>query len=621
MREPLTLTLSRALGPGLVETGTVGQRCGDGVAAPPGIRGPKIEKTCRGGASEGMSGIPSLKLRRAPSLRDGLLPSSGPTPRPPSLGAGFRLHTAVLSVPSAGPANDAARVRNGGSPLLKRGARMRQAASLQCAAKTTGCLGGGLLQVSSAPALLGTEAKTPRAARGMVRKVSKVLIDYPGAGSASSGAGEGRRSTTDRMLSTWPCSKDWAAPNPRRSTIAKRVSFGDEETFWDPTSPTGPLYSSKSREDGTPTPALRQSGKKMDGLFELRRCGKDDAVPSPPAVPSATPLPVATPPATPPAVLAAGGDGQGGADAGRRGSKDAALDPGDDSDEALMYAVLRDLNDKEEQLRAMEAQMVTILKNVNDSGGARHATAVISGRILAVARRKASLLHDVEERTESLRTAHARREEIVPSIVSGKASAPEELGGIRRFLEKYTHGPGHPADENKSHFAKFAQSFKLPKQHEALARLKALADEVGEFWADTCLAEAEKGHGHAVLRRLFDVALGTGVDQDHPKLVRAIRILNDRLAERVLKEAQERQKKDAFQEEMGKMPRVGAASEMGDKIEQDVFAAVKEGVPENDPRLQQAMEICKALRQKDGERKRLEGRQKRLEAQAASAKT
>lgn len=471
------------------------------------------------------------------------------------------------------------------------------------AAKTTGSLGGGLLHVSSAPALLGTEAKTPRAARGMVRKVSKVLIDYP----AASPVGN-RSSAAERMSRTWPVSKDWTVANPKRSSSAKRVSFGGEETIWDPNSPTGPLHSSKSLEDGTPTRALKQSGKKMDGLFELRRCGKNASEIQGDVSASAPTSPL-------------GPEAKHIADEVRKGSKDVPLDPTDDSEEALMYAVLRDLNDKEEKLRVMEAAMSSILKNVNNSGGARHATAVISGRILAVARRKASLLHDVEERTVGLKAAHDRREQIVPLIVAGKAQPPEELGGISKFLEKYTHGPGHPADENKSHFAKFAQTFKLPKQHEALARLKSLADEVGEFWADTCLAEAEKGHGHAVLRRLFDVALGTGVDQDHPKLVRAIRILNDRLAERVLKEAEERQKKDAFQEEMGKIPRVGAASEVGDKIEQDVFAAVKEGVPENEPRLQQAMEICKALRQKDGERKRLEGRQKRLEAQAAAAKS
>merc|ERR1719291_1536214 len=99
-----------------------------------------------------------------------------------------------------------------------------------------------------------------------------------------------------------------------------------------------------------------------------------------------------------------------------------------------------------------------------------------------VARRKASLLHDVEARIVSLRRMHGQREELVPALVAGSRKPPEELGGIKRFLEEYTHSPGHPADENKSQFVKFAQTFRLPRTHQALIELRALADEVGEFW-------------------------------------------------------------------------------------------------------------------------------------------
>lgn len=119
---------------------------------------------------------------------------------------------------------------------------------------------------------------------------------------------------------------------------------------------------------------------------------------------------------------------------------------------------------------------------------------------------------------------------------------------------------------------------------------------------------------------MYDIALGTGVDEDHPKLLRAIKILNDRLAERVLKEAKERQQRDATAEEKGTAPKSGQATLLADKIEQDIFDAVEEGVPEADPRMKEALEICKALRNKDGERRRMENREKRLAEAKAKAK-
>jgi len=280
----------------------------------------------------------------------------------------------------------------------------------------------------------------------------------------------------------------------------------------------------------------------------------------------------------------------------------------------MLYTVLRDSGDTSEQLRAIVASLSSQLKLAEDAGGARHATALISERVLAVARRKESLLRDVEDRFASLQAAHGWRDEMLPLLVADTAKPQPELAGIIAFLTKYTHGNGHPADADKTDFAHFARSLRLPWQHNALGNLRELADEVGEYWADACLSEAEKGHGHSVLRRLFDVALGTGVDKGHPKLVRAIRILSDRLADKVVEDAEERQQKDANLEASIGVAKVGHASDLADRIEKDIFAAVEEGVPQADHRLARATAICKALRQKDGERKRLEGRQRRLDA-------
>jgi len=420
----------------------------------------------------------------------------------------------------------------------------------------------------------------------------------------------------ERMLQTWPQTRvstpPQSLPKPKKSASAKRVSFGGKEEFvWDPNSPTGPLCSSKSTEDGKPTFSLLTSHRKMDALWDLRRTSKGPE--------NTQPKGETVDASHTDNALEVPDEALVEANTSTKASEELLQKLTEETDETLMYGILKDLHDKKEPLRVLEASLEAGLKVVSDSGGARHATAVISSRILSVARRKASLLHDVEARTELFIEAHNRREELVPLIVADKEKAPSELGGVLQFIAAYTH-KGQPADENKSQFAKFAASFKLPGEHDALKNLKAIADDAGEFWAKACLSEAEKGQGHAVLRRLFDVALGTGVDTDHPMLVRASRILNDRLAERVLKDAEDRRRKDIMQEEMGKVPKVGYASDLGDKIEQDIFAAVAEGVPDSDHRLQAALEICRTLRQKDGERKRLEGRQKRLDAAAAAKK-
>jgi len=611
-----------------------------------------------------------------------LLPSAAPTPRATSadqgnaaeqrilsgfvVKAGTHLRPAVLCVPSGGPANDPARARNGGVPLTRlRGDRcvLGNAASAGTTWPTSP------MRVSSVPALHirahseSPKAKTPRAARGMVRRVSKVLLNYPLATRSLEGStgnssrvlrslvvsaddpsnnGDHESAQADRVVSQPPRSAS-AARSPR-STSLKRVSWA-EEWDWDPSSPTGQVYSSKSLENGMPTPALQKSVRKMDALYGLRRCAKGGSG-GMPALPTAavvedhlaedaavkvtatSQLQAAT--GTLPHVDADAGSGvvvspaiksdaaASGAPAAASGELAAAI-TADDSDEALMYAVLRDTEDTEAQLRIMESSMDSVLKECASAGGARHATALISGRILAVARRKASLLHDVEKRLAEFETAHARREDLLSRIVADTESAPEALRGVKKFIAMYTHSPGHPADENKSQFTRFASTFKLPRKHGVLDKFRYMAEEAGTWWAQACLNQAEKGHGHAVLRRLFDVALGTGVDEDHPFLVRAKVIINDRLAGRVLADAEDRQRKDAKAEERGNVPMIGQATAMADKIDLEIRAAVAEGVPETDPRLQQATAICKELRQKDFDRKRSEGRAKRLEAAARSA--
>jgi len=88
----------------------------------------------------------------------------------------------------------------------------------------------------------------------------------------------------------------------------------------------------------------------------------------------------------------------------------------------------------------------------------------------------------------------------------------------------------------------------------------------------------------------------------------------DRLAECVLVFANEAVAKDeAKAAKCDGVPPVGPASEAADAVEREANIVVKDrGVPENHPTLKEALAIGKSLRDKDGERKRMLAREKRL---------
>eukprot|EP00931_Biecheleriopsis_adriatica_P051481 TRINITY_DN29862_c0_g1_i1.p1 TRINITY_DN29862_c0_g1~~TRINITY_DN29862_c0_g1_i1.p1 ORF type:complete len:649 (-),score=136.40 TRINITY_DN29862_c0_g1_i1:107-2053(-) len=492
-----------------------------------------------------------------------------------SSGSDARGH-AQLEVPSLEASDDWARVKNGGKPLLKRAYGRPSAREV--------LLQGGLLHVASAPLLSPSSPASPSSASGgLTRRVSKVQLGYPQ--SNISEAQVSRREVLKRareLQEQAPESPSAGRPKATK-TNKKHVSWESDlacTTSAPDLSKTGyvQVSSSQSSEDGNPSQALKKSISMMECLYDLRRVG-------------------ATAEET-----------------------DMQANPQEEPDEAMLHSVLKELNDTYAMLEFAEDQLQNGQDLAATTGGKRHATAVISARTLAVVQRKRELLKDVEDRTASFEAAHARREELLPLLVADQIQPPPELAKIPKFIASYTHVGGSPADANKSNFKSFASSFKLPSQHQALRRLRQLADEAAEWWAEACLEEAGKGAGHAVLRRLFDVAVNTGVDEDHPKLLRAVKIINDRLAERVIQEAREMLEKDSFMAERSKPnpPPVGPAAGMADKIEERIQSAVKEGVPSHDHRLSDAQAICKTLRERDGERKRLNNRQKRLEAQGKS---
>jgi len=303
----------------------------------------------------------------------------------------------------------------------------------------------------------------------------------------------------------------------------------------------------------------------------------------------------------------------------RRIDGDGEEPENDEMGDALLHATLKDTHDTEAVLRSLEFNLIDGTGAVADCGGARHATNVVTTRTLLVVRRKCELLHSVEHRTAAIERIMIGCEELCTGIVEGKVEAPMELDKIKKFIKAHTHH-GCPATENKTDFGSFAASFKLPAAHTALLKLSEVAGAAGEWWAEACIREAMKGVGHLALKRLFQVALGTGCDPTHFKLVRADVILTDRLAERVIKEAKERLDRDTMMAERAAVPPVGPASLAADKIEVDMKTAVAEGVKKTDARLAAAAKIAQTLRENDGQRKRLANREARLAEKAGEKK-
>lgn len=287
----------------------------------------------------------------------------------------------------------------------------------------------------------------------------------------------------------------------------------------------------------------------------------------------------------------------------------------DAADESMLHQLLSCLTDTEAELQEPQHQLQHCTTEAAGNGGNRHPTSVISTRLLAVLARKSVLLHDVEAQRVSFEAAHARREEFFFALIANPDTykPPPELCDLRKFVNSYTHSPGNPSDANKSDFGTFVANMKLPYRHVALQYLRDLANVAGEWWADACLRQASEGAGHGILRPLFDVAMHTGVERDHPKLARAMTILIDRLAEKVFEEADEHQKTDAALEAQGAVPPVGLASNRAVKIEASIAAAIKDGVPKGDARLQKAHGVIKTLHERDSLRKRMAGRMKRLQ--------
>merc|ERR1712232_1126810 len=95
------------------------------------------------------------------------------------------------------------------------------------------------------------------------------------------------------------------------------------------------------------------------------------------------------------------------------------------------------------------------------------------------------------------------------------------------------------------------------------------------------------------------------------KIRKAKDILTDRMASVVLKDAQKVKEVDDEAVKKGNVPKFGQATKAAEKIEKQISECIGEGCADCHPKLEQARLVARMLYQVDGERKRLDAREKR----------
>mmetsp|Transcript_105964 Transcript_105964/g.309925 ORF Transcript_105964/g.309925 Transcript_105964/m.309925 type:complete len:590 (-) Transcript_105964:88-1857(-) len=501
----------------------------------------------------------------------------------------FQARAPELLLPGESAANDAMRVRNNGKPLQPRcsASLIRGSVAVREARRSLG-------ESPSTPALSSRSvplAERPgQLKRCVVKSVDMVGINYPdftplsAAPPPSKSPSKENWPQADRKVVLKPRGAEWSElPPPEVEELANL------ETSLSP--------------QGRASEALRKSAKKMEGMRLLRRLSADAGEQKRSI------------------------DSGGAAGPSRRQSlgEEEGEQPAQqavEEEDPLLQKMLKELGDTEASLREKISEIEETQRVVDQCGGNRHATAVMTSRTVAVMKRKAELLSDVETRLSEFEAAHAGREALLGRMTSGDLEAPPALCGVKKFISIYVHRPGDPVDADKSDFNAFAKSFLLPSKHGVLERFRAVAEEASDWWAKTSASVAGEGGEKEIIKALMTLAISAGAEKDHAFILRAEVILKDRIADRVLKEAKEAQERDKIvgekAEMVGQVPVVGMAEKAADAITLAVRTAVKDGVEESDKRIVEAKAVAKALRETDGVRKRMANREKNLAKQAAA---
>lgn len=131
------------------------------------------------------------------------------------------------------------------------------------------------------------------------------------------------------------------------------------------------------------------------------------------------------------------------------------------------------------------------------------------------------------------------------------------------------------------------------------------------------------------IQSMIKESVALGAPSKHPSMCKAKAIevelakaYLDRMALRVLRQAESMQARDAEQAERQRpaIPDVGPASDFADAIDREISQVVtKHGVRSDHPQLIEARAVARALRDEDNQRKRLAARERRLAAKAGAA--
>jgi len=330
-------------------------------------------------------------------------------------------------------------------------------------------------------------------------------------------------------------------------------------------------------------------------------------------------------------------------DLGTSDTDDDKEDEYDPRNDVLLKAILSNKHDSEAQLLETISSLEQGTSEAVEFGGARHPTTLGSTRSLEIARRKAKLLQAVEARIAEYEALNKKRGTLLIQIAFQDGMAPPGLLEIPQFVTQYSHCPSNPCDDPHLilDLEKFTASFSLHAEHDHFKHLRKVADESGNWWADKCLEMANKGANnnsrkarlaqlngeklddshrleHGQLRNIFLVVKGSGTDLSTPKMKELVSILNDRMAEFVLQEAQKGEQEDKKVAETSQIPPVGPASKTAAKIDKLISDTIQEGCPDCHPKLEMSRIIVKNLYHLDSERRRLAAREKRLAKKGAN---
>ncbi|CAK0802108.1 unnamed protein product, partial [Prorocentrum cordatum] len=542
-------------------------------------------------------------------------PAEGwPSPqRRPSTGP---LRKGQVLVPSRTLDNDAQRVANSGRPISPAGSSQRAYAK---AAQQFG------LQVDSVgfpkPAVKATPFPEMGARPGLASRPGTAPgVTDDRTGGPRYGIGARHNSKVSLVLPPSPhrgparsSSSTSSSPQLRRTLSRTGGGFLDPNApVHTPTGPS-PLWSELHPDANAachPTSLIdpaKRAQRLLGTLSSLRRQAKMRSSSS-----------SSTLPGSPPALQEAGEAGQGASEEAEAPRASAVAE--ETPEETLMHSTLRDLCDTCGDLQELLASLQAAQDPVEELGATRHPTALISGRTIAVVRRKAALLKAAEARAAqvqaALRSAEAMRQLLLRADQPADAvlaEAPEELRwsfealqNIKGFIADHTHKDGDPAEANKSQFEAFAASFGLPAKHEILLRLRSLAKEAVDWWAPAtleCAMREEPEEDIDAIKRMIKLAVGVMNEKGHDDLFKAEQVIAERACKRCVDRCLElfEQEEERAGRSNGVMPEM--AKRCAEAIEAEIKDAVQTfGADATDLNMQEAKRLARLMLQEELER-------------------